>query len=209
MKKENSVYLIGIAGGTGSGKTTVASKIREILKESITVISQDSYYRDMDRVPVEERNYDHPDAFDTELLADQLKDLKAKRPIECPVYDFATHKRHAETKRIEGTHIIILEGILIFYFKKLRELMDFKIFVDTPSDVRLTRRILRDMNERGRTLDSVIDQYLGTVRPMHIEFVEPTKKFADIIVPEGGYNEKAVDLMSTYLKSYLRGQPSQ
>lgn len=196
--------LIGVAGGTGSGKTTVAEKISETLKEEMVVIPQDFYYKNMNHLPLEERkniNYDHPASFDNELLIEHLLMLKKGESIQTPVYDFREHKRLDKTRIIKPAPIIILEGILIFVNEKLRNVMDFKIFVDTPSDIRLIRRIKRDMIERGRTLDSVIDQYQSTVRPMHIEFVEPSKKYADIIIPEGGYNEKAIEMMTRYLKS--------
>ncbi len=194
-------YIIGIAGGTGSGKTTVAEKISNILNENISIVPQDAFYKEMYNTPVEERNYDHPYAFDIDLLLEDIKQLKKGEDIYIPIYNFKDHRRLKEQKLIKYAPVIILEGILIFYYKALRDLMDFKIYVDTPSDVRLARRVLRDINERGRSIDSVIDQYLNTVRPMHIEFVSPTRKFADIIVPEGGYNDKAIDFMTKYLRS--------
>ncbi|MCK4668001.1 uridine kinase [Candidatus Dependentiae bacterium] len=198
--------LIGVAGGTGSGKTTVANRIGQALNEEMVIIPQDYYYKDNPGGSLEERakiNYDHPDSFDTELLISHLKTLIAGETIQTPIYDFKEHRRIEKTKEIKPAPIIILEGILIFVNHDLRSLMDFKIFVDTPSDIRLLRRIKRDMEERGRSLDSVINQYLETVRPMHIEFVEHSKKFADIIIPEGGYNEKAIDMMIRYLKSHI------
>ncbi|MCK5223261.1 uridine kinase [Candidatus Calescamantes bacterium] len=196
----NKPFIIGIAGGTGSGKTTVARKIHEIMKQNMVVIYQDSYYTDMRDIPVDERNYDHPNAFDTDLLITQIKQLKKGEPIEVPIYDFKTHSRKEKTQSLTVAPVVVLEGILIFHFPELRELMDFKIYVDTPSDIRLSRRITRDIKERGRDMDSVMKQYLSTVRPMHIEFVSPSKKFADIIVPEGGYNERAIDFMVSSLK---------
>ncbi|MCK4643539.1 uridine kinase [bacterium] len=196
----NKPFIIGIAGGTGSGKTTVARKIHEIMKQNMVVIYQDSYYTDMRDIPVDERNYDHPNAFDTDLLITQIKQLKMGEPIEVPIYDFKTHSRKEKTQFLTVAPVVVLEGILIFHFPELRELMDFKIYVDTPSDIRLSRRITRDIKERGRDMDSVMKRYLSTVRPMHIEFVSPSKKFADIIVPEGGYNERAIDFMVSSLK---------
>lgn len=198
--------LIGIAGGTGSGKTTVANKVSEVLSEEMVIIPQDFYYRNMNHLPFEERaqiNYDHPDSFDTELLEKQLKQLLKGESVESPFYDFKEHKRLEKTRTIDPAPIIVLEGILIFVYTRLRGLMDFKIFVDTPDDIRILRRIKRDMVERGRSLDSVIRQYLSTVRPMHLEFVEPSKKYADVIIPEGGYNEKAIEMMTMYLKSQI------
>ncbi|MCD6578252.1 uridine kinase [bacterium] len=194
-------YIIGIAGGTGSGKTTVAEKIEKVLNENISVITQDAFYKEMYNIPVGERNYDHPNAFDIQLLIESIEKLKKGNDINIPIYNFKNHRRLKETKLVKYSPVIVIEGILIFYYKELRDLMNFKIYVDTPSDVRLARRVLRDINERGRSIDSVIDQYLNTVRPMHIEFVSSTRKFADIIVPEGGYNDKAIDFMTKYLKS--------
>ena len=199
--------LIGVAGGTGSGKTTVASRIGEVLHAEMVIIPQDFYYKDNNHLPLSERekiNYDHPDSFDNELLVSDLQKLLAGQEINSPIYDFKEHKRSEQTKLIKPAPVIILEGILIFVPKILREVMDFKIFVDTPSDIRLIRRIKRDMVERGRSLDSVIAQYTETVRPMHIEFVEPSKKYADIIIPEGGYNEKAIEMMTRSLQSQIQ-----
>ena len=200
--------LIGIAGGTGSGKSTVAKEIyRSLSEETITVIEQDSYYRDQSHLSFENRiktNYDHPNAFDTELLVEHLRKLLNGEAIDKPLYDFEHHNRKTEKVRIEPRDIIILEGIMILVEPELRELMDIKIFVDTDPDVRIIRRIQRDITERGRTIDSVIDQYLTTVRPMHLQFVEPTKRYADIIIPEGGYNKVAIDIMIAKVKEIER-----
>ena len=198
--------IIGVAGGTGSGKTTIANRIGEALHEEMVMIPQDFYYKNMNHLEFQERekiNYDHPDSFDNKLLVEHLKELKQGKAIQSPIYDFKQHMRIEDTKRIDPAPVIILEGILIFVDPDLRKMMDFKIFVDTPSDIRLIRRIRRDMVERERSLDSVINQYMETVRPMHIEFVEHSKKYADIIIPEGGYNEKAIDMMTRYLKSKI------
>jgi len=199
--------LIGIAGGTGSGKSTVAKEIFQSLPgENIAVIEQDSYYKDQSHLTLEERvktNYDHPDAFDTELLIEHLKMLLSGKPIDKPIYDFEVHNRKKETIRVEPKDIIILEGILILAEPEIRNLLDIKIFVDTDADVRIIRRIARDIKERGRTIDSVIDQYMGVVRPMHLQFVEPTKRYADIIIPEGGYNKVAIDILIAKVKHIL------
>ncbi|HCJ58291.1 uridine kinase [Lutispora sp.] len=199
--------LIGITGGTGSGKSTVARAIYESLpKSNISIIEQDSYYKDQSHLSSEERiktNYDHPFAFDTDLLVSHLKDLLNNKPVEKPLYDFTVHNRKKETVRIEAKEIIILEGILILDSPEIRELLDIKIFVDTDADVRIIRRILRDMKERGRSLDSVIKQYMEVVKPMHYEFIEPTKRYADIIIPEGGYNRVAIDIIVAKVNSIL------
>lgn len=197
--------IIGIAGGTGSGKTTVSSRIADVVgSERIVVIPQDMYYRDQSHLPMEERakiNYDHPSAFDTPLLVEHLKTLKSGRPIDRPTYDFVTHTRSNRTVRVEPRDVIIVEGILVLHYPELRELMDIKIYVDTPDDIRFIRRLQRDTRERGRTIESVIEQYLSTVRPMHMEFVEPSKQFADVIIPEGGYNQIAIEMVvSTILR---------
>ncbi len=197
--------FIGITGGSGSGKTTVVNKIKsEIPSKSMTVIEQDSYYKDQSHLSYEERcktNYDHPFAFDSDLLIKHLIDLREGKSIQKPLYDYEIHNRKKETQTVEPTEIIVLEGILIFYDKRIRDFLDIKIFVDTASDIRLVRRIVRDMNERSRTIDSVLIQYMETVRPAHEQFIEPTKKYADIIIPEGGNNLVAIDLMVTKLKS--------
>ena len=195
----NKPILIGIAGGTGSGKSTVANEIYNALpKESIAKIEQDSYYKDQSALSYEERiktNYDHPDAFDTELLISHLEDLIKGKSIEKPIYDFEKHNRGPATVQVDSKDIIILEGFMILVEPKIREMLDIKLFVDTDADVRIMRRLQRDIKERGRTIDSVINQYLNVVRPMHLQFVEPTKRYADLIIPEGGYNKVAIDIM--------------
>ena len=200
--------IIGIAGGTGSGKTTLAERIIEELNEpNVFIIKQDAYYKSYSALSFDERkniNFDHPDAFDTPLLIKHLKDLKADVPIDMPQYDFATHLRKKETIPISAHKVIMLEGILIFENKELRNLLDIKIFVDTDADVRILRRIKRDIQDRGRTFESVYNQYMNTVRPMHLEFVEPSKKYADIIVPEGGMNRIAIDMIVSKIKQILQ-----
>ncbi|QQY80836.1 uridine kinase [Keratinibaculum paraultunense] len=204
MKKP---LLIGITGGTGSGKSTVSTEIlKSIHEKNVAIIEQDSYYKDQSHLSFEERvktNYDHPFAFDNDLLIQHLKDLLNRKPIEKPIYDFERHTRKKETITVYPKEIIILEGILILADEEIRNLCDIKIFVDTDSDVRVIRRIERDMKERGRTLDSVINQYMTTVRPAHMQFVEPSKKHADIIIPEGGYNKVAIDIIVTKINSIL------
>lgn len=199
--------LIGITGGTGSGKSTVAKSICECLpKKNIVIIEQDSYYKDQSHLTPEERiltNYDHPFAFDTELLISHIKMLTDNKPIDKPLYDFTIHNRRKETQRIETKDVVILEGILVLDSPEIRKLLDIKIFVDTDADVRIIRRIVRDMRDRGRSLDSVIKQYMEVVKPMHNEFIEPTKRYADIIIPEGGYNKVAVDIMVAKINSIL------
>lgn len=199
--------LIGICGGTGSGKSTVAKAIFESLPEkNISIMAQDAYYKDQTHLQMEDRiktNYDHPLAFDTDLLHQHLSELLEGRAIEKPNYNFNIHTRETFTTTVEARDIIILEGIMIFEEKRLRDLMDIKIFVDTDSDVRIIRRIVRDIQERGRTLDSVIDQYLTTVKPAHEQFIEPMKKFADLIIPEGGYNKVAIDIMVSKVRSIV------
>lgn len=200
-------YTIGICGGSGSGKSTVTQKIVEAFgPDPILVLEQDSYYKDQAHLPFEERvktNYDHPDAFDTGLLVSHIRALQKGQAVEKPLYDYAKHTRKLETERIEAKPILILEGILLFFEPALRETMDLKVFVETDADVRILRRIRRDIQERGRTLDSVIDQYLETVRPSHLQFVEPSKRYADIIFPSGGYNEIGIDLLVTRLQKEL------
>ncbi|MFZ5516372.1 MAG: uridine kinase [Candidatus Zhuqueibacterota bacterium] len=202
------VILIGIAGGSGSGKTLVTERIfKELGSRKVTVLQQDSYYKELNHLSFEERtrqNFDHPDSFDTPLLLDHLKGLLAGRTIEVPIYDFQSHSRKTETKSVGGHIIIVLEGILILHTPELRELMDIKVFVDTTDDIRLIRRIRRDVNERGRSLDSILEQYENSVRPMHLQFIEPTKRYADIIIPEGGYNLVAIDLLKTKIRSLLK-----
>ncbi|RNF40984.1 uridine kinase [Planococcus salinus] len=204
---ENRPVVIGIAGGSGSGKTSVTNSIYEVFKDlSVVVIEQDYYYKDQSHLAFEERletNYDHPLAFDTELLIEHIHKLLERKPIEKPVYNYALHTRSEETVLIEPKDVIILEGILVLEDQRLRDLMDIKLFVDTDADLRIIRRLLRDINERGRTIDSVIEQYLTVVRPMHNQFIEPTKRYADVIIPEGGQNEVAIDLMVTKIKTIL------
>lgn len=200
--------LIGVAGGTGSGKTTVTRSVKERFGErEVVLLEQDSYYKAVDHLSFEDRariNYDHPDAFDTELLAEHVQLLVRGEAIDKPIYDFVTHMRRRETVRTQPSHVVILEGILVLESPRLRELMDIKIFVDTDPDVRILRRLRRDMRERGRTFDAVIEQYLNTVRPMHLQFVEPTKRYADIIIPEGGQNRVALDMLAAKIEYLLR-----
>ncbi|MCY9547342.1 uridine kinase [Lysinibacillus xylanilyticus] len=199
--------VIGIAGGSCSGKTSVTRAIYDVFRDhSVVVIEQDFYYKDQSHLTFEERlgtNYDHPLAFDNDLLIEHLKKLLVRQPIEKPVYDYVQHTRAQEVIHVEPVDVIILEGILVLEDADLRDLMDIKLFVDTDSDLRIIRRIMRDIKERGRTTDSVIDQYLSAVRPMHNLFIEPTKRYADIIIPEGGDNEVAIDLMVTKIKTIL------
>ena len=203
---ENSILVIGIAGGTGSGKTTLMKNLIEEFSEVVTIISHDNYYKRHDELPYEERcklNYDEPAALETDLMARHLDALRRGEAIDCPVYDFAEHNRSNETIRIVPKKVIIVEGILIFENEELRNLMDVRIFVDTDADVRLCRRIKRDVNKRGRTLESVLTQYQETVKPMHEKYVEPSKKFADIIVPEGGKNLVALDMIMGRIRRHL------
>ena len=200
------VIVIGIAGGTGSGKSTMVRKIEEEFKEQITMLCHDFYYKRHD-IPFEERkklNYDHPNSFDTDLMIEHIKMLKEGKEIERPVYDFTIHNRVDETVKVSPAKVIIVEGILIFENKELRDLFDIKVYVDTDADVRILRRILRDVNQRGRTLDSVVTQYLTTVKIMHEQFVEPSKKFADVIVPEGGFNIVALEMLKERIYSLLK-----
>lgn len=199
--------IIGVTGGTGSGKTTVTRKIIEEFGDvSLAYIPQDAYYKDQSHLTMDERvltNYDHPFAFDNDLLSDHIRQLLDGQAVQMPVYDFTQHNRADETIRVEPKEVIIIEGILIFSDNELRDLMDIKVFVDTDDDIRIIRRIKRDMAERGRSLDSIIDMYTSIVKPMHEQFIEPTKKFADIIIPEGGSNNVAIDLMTTKIRSII------
>lgn len=199
--------IIGVAGGSGSGKTTVANKIYcEFQDQNIIMIEQDAYYKDQSHLPMEERlktNYDHPLAFDNDLLLRHLQELQMGVKINKPVYDYANHTRSTNVIPVEPRDVIILEGILILEDERLRDIMDIKLYVDTDSDLRIIRRLLRDIKERGRSIDSVIDQYTTVVRPMHLQFIEPTKRYADIIIPEGGHNQVAIDLMVTKIKTIL------
>ena len=198
--------VIGIAGGTGSGKTTVTNKLKEYFGDDVSVVHHDSYYKRHDELPFEERcklNYDHPDSFDTSLLIQDLRSLKAGKTIHCPVYDYSIHNRTDLSEEIRPTKVIIVEGILIYADQELCDEMDIKIFVDTDADVRILRRIMRDVKERGRTLDSVVEQYLNTVKPMHEQFVEPSKRKADIIMLEGGHNLVAMDMLIQRIKGHI------
>lgn len=206
------MLMIGIAGGTGSGKTTVARSVMERLGTGqATLISQDNYYKDHAQLTMEERaaiNYDHPFAFDNELLAEHLKTLRAGRPAYAPVYDFTVHGRSpSETVQLDPTPIVIIEGLHALSDETLRGLLDIKVFVDTDPDVRILRRVVRDIEERGRTIQSIYRQYLTTVKPMHEAFIEPSKKYADLIIPEGGHNEVGVQLLSVLVEKYLSGDP--
>ncbi|MGL5380494.1 uridine kinase [Clostridium sp.] len=205
MKKP---ILIGITGGTGSGKSTIADEIYSSFSdECIAMIQQDMYYKDQSHLTMEERvktNYDHPRAFDNDLLIKHLKELINGKGIDKPIYDFSNHNRAEETIRIEARDIIIVEGILVLEDERLRELLDIKVYVDTDADIRILRRLVRDISERGRTVESVVDQYLGVVRPMHMQFTEPTKRYADIIVPEGGQNKVAIDILVSKIKDILK-----
>jgi len=200
--------LIGIAGGSGSGKTLVARTIvRELGSRRVVIIDQDSYYKDLEQVPFrdrEARNFDHPDAFDADLLRQHMRELLDGHSIEQPVYDYTQHRRTTETRRISDHVVVVLEGILIFHDPELRALMDIKLYVDADSDVRLIRRLRRDLIERGRSVDSILRQYEDSVRPMHLQFVEPLKRFADVIIPGGGHNKVAIDLVKTKIKELLR-----
>ncbi len=203
---EQKILVIGIAGGTGSGKTTLMKNLVEKYADSVTVLSHDNYYRRHDELSYEQRcqlNYDEPAALETELMAQHLDLLRHGQAIDCPIYDFTLHNRSDETVHVVPKKVIIVEGILIFENQALRELMDIRIFVDTDADVRLCRRIKRDVNKRGRTLESVLSQYLQTVKPMHEKYVEPSKKFADIVVPEGGKNLVALDMIMGRIQRHL------
>ena len=201
----NTIF-IGIAGGTGSGKTTLTEHIKKKFGDEVSVLYHDNYYRDQSDVPFEVRcrqNYDHPDAFETDLMVRHIKALKAGIAIQCPVYSYTEHNRTTQTQEIRPTSVVIVEGLLIFQNPELRELMDIKIFVDTDADVRILRRILRDVKERGRTIESVVEQYLTTVKPMHEQFIEPSKRFANIIVPEGGHNLVALDMIMQRIAGHI------
>jgi len=201
-----NTIVIGIAGGTGSGKTTLINRIKKEFNDEITILSHDFYYKENSHLPFEEReklNYDHPNSFETGLMVEHIKQLKEGKSVERPVYDFVIHNRREETVTVEPAKVIIVEGILIFENKELLDLFDMKVFIDTDADVRIIRRILRDVRERGRSLDSVINQYLTTVKLMHEEFVEPSKKNADIIIPEGGYNSVALQMLNDRIKALL------
>lgn len=197
--------VIGICGGTGSGKTTIVRKISELVSDFV-FIPQDNYYKSAEYISnanITAFNFDHPDAFDNDLLIEHLTALKKGESIEMPTYDFVHHRRTQETVHVAPRKVILFEGIMIFTNKAVRDLIDLKIFVDTPDDIRFIRRLIRDIKERGRTLDSVVEQYLNVVRPGHYEFIEPTKSFADIIIPEGGANERALDVLVTFINSVI------
>ena len=203
---DNNILVIGIAGGTGSGKTTLMTNLIQRFGDVVTVLSHDNYYRRLDHLTYEERtkiNYDEPAALETDLMSRHLDELRHGNAIDCPIYDFTQHNRSADTMRVIPRQVIIVEGILIFENKELRDLMDIKIFVDTDADVRLCRRIKRDVNQRGRSLDSVLKQYQTTVKPMHEKYVEPSKKYADLVVPEGGKNYVALDMIVDRIQRHL------
>ena len=199
--------IIGVAGGTGSGKTTVSQAILDrVGRDRIAYIQHDSYYKDRSHLPPEARakiNFDHPDALETELLVQHLEALREWYRVEVPIYDFTTHTRTSQTQRVEPRRVILVEGILIFADDTLRDMMDVKIYVDTDADIRFIRRLERDITERGRIMSSVIDQYLATVRPMHLEFVEPSKRYADVIIPEGGFNPVALDMVVARIEAVM------
>ncbi|MDF1494290.1 uridine kinase [Caproiciproducens sp. CPB-2] len=202
-----SPFVIGVAGGTGSGKTTLSTKLKQAIADDAIILSHDFYYRANSDIPFEQRvkmNYDHPNAFDTDLLIEDVKRLKSGRAIDHPVYSFVTYTRTGETVHMEPARVIIVEGILIFENKDLLDLMDMKLFVDTDADIRLLRRLTRDVKERGRSLDSFMSQYINTVKPMHEQFVEPSKKYADIIIPQGGENPVALHMLIDHIKALIR-----
>ena len=204
----DNILVIGIAGGSGSGKTTLMKRLVEQFGDNVSVLSHDNYYKRHDELTFEERaklNYDEPEALDTSLLVYQLDQLRHGMAIDCPVYDFTLHNRSNETTHVEPRKVIIVEGIMIFVDPDLRALMDIKIFVDTDADIRLCRRIKRDVTKRGRSLDSVISQYKETVKPMHEKYVEPSKKFADLVVPEGGKNQVALDMIEGRIARHMEG----
>jgi uridine kinase len=205
--------IVGLAGGTGSGKSTLVHNILELLAgKSLIVIEQDNYYKANTHLSLEERqaiNYDHPSSLDNDLLIEHLKALRAGQPVEKPQYDFTTHTRRPETVRVEPADVIIVEGILVLENPQLRGMMDLKLYVDTDPDIRFIRRLQRDISERGRTMESVIAQYLTTVRPMHLQFVEPSKRHADVIIPEGGLNEQAIQMIAARLQAILTGAGAQ
>jgi len=202
----SDVLVIGIAGGTGSGKTTITRKLVEKFGDEVSIMYHDNYYKAHHNLPYEERaklNYDHPDSFDTDLFIEDIKKFKAGEVVHCPVYDYSIHDRSDKFVEIKPTRVLIIEGILIFQNLDLVKQMDVKIFVDTDADVRILRRIVRDIRERERTLESVVDQYLTTVKPMHEQFVEPSKRYADIIIPEGGHNAVALDMVMERVRAHL------
>ena len=208
----NEVMVIGIAGGTGSGKTTITKKIRQNFGDDVSVIYHDNYYKAHHEMSYEERtklNYDHPDSFDTELFLEDIKKLKAGKSVECPVYDYSIHDRTDKTVTVKPARVVVVEGILIFQSIELCNEMDIKIFVDTDADVRILRRIVRDVRDRGRSLESVVSQYLTTVKPMHEQFVEPSKRRADVIIPEGGHNQVAMEMVMERVRAHLAKEKSE
>ena len=205
----SKVLTIGIAGGTGSGKTTITRRIQRSFGDRVCTLYHDNYYKARDDIPFEERarlNYDEPDAFDTDLMVRQLRQLQRGESVLCPVYDFTVHNRSDRTIRIDPAPVILVEGILILADRELCDAMDIKVFVDTDADVRILRRIVRDVRDRGRSLESVVNQYLTTVKPMHERYVEPSRRRADIIIPEGGHNEVAMDLLVERVRAHLEGR---
>lgn len=212
MTQKKRPVTIGVAGGTGSGKTTVSNQILErVGHKHIAYLPHDAYYKDLSHLSKQERaqiNFDHPDSLDTELLVEHVKQLQQNLPVEIPTYDFTRHMRLEETETVSAQPIILVEGILIFSEADLRKLFDIKIYVDTDADIRFIRRLKRDITERGRSADSVIEQYLSTVRPMHLKFVEPSKRYADVIVPEGGFNWVAIDMIADRIRSMMATQIS-
>ena len=202
----DDIMVVGIAGGTGSGKTTITKKLMQHFGGDVSVIYHDNYYKAHHNMSYEERarlNYDHPDSFDTDLLIQAVKDLKAGRSVTCPVYDYTIHDRSDKVIVVRPAKVIIVEGILIFQSRELCQQMDIKIYVDTDADVRILRRIVRDVRDRGRSLDSVVNQYLSTVKPMHEQFVEPSKRNADIIIPEGGHNQVAMEMVMERVRAHI------
>ena len=204
------VTVIGVAGGTGSGKSTLVKRLQEAFpSDEVATLCHDFYYKSYNNLTYEERtklNYDHPQSFDTEMMVEHIKALKNGVPIEHPVYSFVEHNRTKETVRVMPSKVLIIDGILIFENKELRDQMDMKVYVDTDADLRLARRLLRDVRERGRSMESVVEQYVTTVKPMHEEFVEPSKKYADVIIPEGGFNSVAVYMLIENIKSLIRSK---
>lgn len=208
MLSSSLIKIVGICGGSGSGKTTVVKRISQMV-ESFSLLPEDSYYKDTDLKTPEERsilkyNFDHPDQMDNDLLLEHLQMLKKGMSVQVPIYDFVTSHRLKETIPVKSAPVIVLEGIFIFFDKRIRDLIDLKLYIDTPSDIRFIRRLKRDIEERGRTLESVIDQYLNAVRPGHFQFIEPMKHYADMIIPEGGCNEKAMQVLSIFLNDLLK-----
>ncbi|MBO6007547.1 MAG: uridine kinase, partial [Lachnospiraceae bacterium] len=202
----SDVMVIGIAGGTGSGKSTITNRLKECFGDDVSVIYHDNYYKSHHDLSYDERaklNYDHPDAFDTYMLVDAIRDLREGKSVVCPVYDYTIHDRSGETVTIKPAKVILVEGILIFQDPELCDQLDIKIYVDTDADVRILRRVVRDVKERGRSLDSIVNQYLATVKPMHELYVEPSKRNADVIIPVGGYNQVALDMVIERVRAHL------